>query len=262
MSPTNETVGSQSSSSGGASDQGSSSGGSGDQAVKQTAPSGKSDQGKRKGKQLLESIENPPMPKQVGKEGGQDIAAIVKKYTKEQTSILKKDLLKDLKAGQESFADSMTSQFLELKKLLGNNVTPQIMQQEVINPPMVSLDNPDTQRPVRKIVLDQQEDEYASDEDDDENMEDESLVDGVESKKFKRRVQPTQEVLRLWAQARKATDDYHEEDWKKTPSNPDVKTYTAHPSAKSFKAQTVDAEAPALKYKEQKDNEKKVIFHS
>ena len=38
--------------------------------------------------------------------------------------------------------------------------------------------------------------------------------------------------------------------------------YTAHPSAKSFKAQTVDAEAPALKYKEQKDNEKKVIFHS
>ena len=77
MSPTNETVGSQSSSSGGASDQGSSSGGSGDQAVKQTAPSGKSDQSKRKGKQLLESIENPPVPKQVGKEGGQDIAAIV-----------------------------------------------------------------------------------------------------------------------------------------------------------------------------------------
>ena len=260
MSPTNETGGSQSSSSGGAGDQGSSSGGTGDQVVKQTS-TGKSDQGKRKGKQLLESIENPPVPKQVGKEGAQNIAAIVKKYTKEQTSILKKDLLKDLKAGQESFADSMTSQFLELKKLLGGNVTPRIMEQ-VINPPMVSLDNPDTQRPVRKIVLDQQEDEYASDEDDDENMEDESLVDGVESKNFKRRVQPTQEVLRLWAQARKATDDYHEEDWKKTPSNSDIKTYTAHPSAKSFKAQTVDAEAPALKYKEQKDNEKKVIFHS
>ena len=258
MSPTNETGGSQSTSSGGATDQG---GGTGDQVVKQTPPTGKTDPGKRKGKQLLESIENPPVPKQVGKEGAQDIAAIVKKYTKEQTSILKKDLLKDLKAGQDSFADSMTSQFLELKKLLGGNAPPRIMEQ-VINPPMVSLDNHDTQRPVRKIVLDQQEDEYASDEDDDENMEDESLVDGVESKNFRRRVQPTQEVLRLWAQARKVTDDYHEEDWKKTPSNPDIKTYTTHPSAKSFKAQTVDAEAPALKYKEQKDNEKKVILHS
>ena len=66
MSPTNETGGSQSSSSGGAGDQGSSSGGTGDQVVKQTS-TGKSDQGKRKGKQLLESIENPPVPKQVGR---------------------------------------------------------------------------------------------------------------------------------------------------------------------------------------------------
>ena len=241
----------------------SSGGDSGDQVSKQSSASGKSDPTKtdtRKGKQLLKSMDNPPVPKQIGKEGSEDIAAIVKKYTKEQTSTLKKDLLKDLKAGQDSFAESMASQFSELKKLMESNLTRQFTDQQEVNPPMLFLDNHDSRPRGSKTEMDQEEDEYASDDDDD-RLEDESLVDGVESKKFKRRVKPTEEVLRLWAQARKATDDYHEEDWKKTPSNPDIKTYTAHPSAKSFKAQTVDAEAPALKYKEQKDHEKKVRSH-
>ena len=46
--------------------------------------------------------------------------------------------------------------------------------------------------------MDQHEDEYASDD-----MEDESLVDGVDSRKFKRCVKLTEEVLRLWARLAK-----------------------------------------------------------
>ena len=37
-------------------------------------------------------------------------------------------------------------------------------------------------------------------------------------------------------------------------------TYTSHPGAKSFKAPGVDSETPALKYKEQKEFEKKVFY--
>ena len=66
-------------------------------------------------------------------------------------------------------------------------------------------------------------------------------------------------MVRLWAQVRRITEDYHPEDWKKTPSNA-VRTRTSLPAAKSFKALTVDSEAPALEYKEQKDHVKNVSF--
>ena len=101
-----------------------------------------------------------------------------------------------------------------------------------------------------------EDDEYESPREDDDE-EDETLVDGVESRKFRSRTKPSDEVVRLWAQARRSTDDYSAEDWKKTPANADVKSYTSHPGARSFKAPAVDSEAPALKYKERKDHEKK-----
>lgn len=203
-------------------------------------------------KALLTKIKAPPKPS-----GAPDIAAIVKKYTSQQADGLRKDLLKDLKAGQEAFANEMKTQFLGLSKVLSDSIAPRQDQLPSVAIPQILP----VARPVSTPVslMDVEDDEYESERDEDDE-EDETLIDGVESRKFRSRTKPTDEVVRLWAQARRVTDDYHSEDWKKTPSNADVKTYTSHPAAKSFKAQSVDSEAPALKYKEQKDHEKKVSF--
>ena len=203
-------------------------------------------------KALLAKIKTPPKPS-----GAPDIAAIVKKYTTQQADGLRKDLLKDLKAGQEAFANEMKAQFLGLSKVLSDSIVP---RQDQLPPVAIPQILP-VARPVAAPVSLMEDDayEYESERDDDDE-EDETLIDGVESKKFRSRTKPTDEVVRLWAQARRVTDDYAAEDWKKTPSNADVKTYTSHPAAKSFRAPAVDSEAPALKYKEQKDHEKKVSF--
>ena len=72
------------------------------------------------------------------------------------------------------------------------------------------------------------------------------------------RVKPSEEVISVWAQARKITDEDQSQDWKKIVVSSEVKAYTDHPAARCFKAPLADAEAPELKYKDKKDNEKKV----
>lgn len=204
-------------------------------------------------KVLQTKMKTPPKPGAVP-----DVAAIVKKYTSQQAETLRKDLLKDLAAGQEAFANEMKTQFLGLTKMLTSSVANTRQDQlPPVNFPQIPAAKP-VQAP-SLLFQDVEDDEYESPRED-EDEEDETLIDGVESRKFRSRTKPTDEVVRLWAQARRSTDDYSSEDWKKTPANADVKSYTSHPGAKSFKAPGVDSEAPALKYKEQKDHEKKVIY--
>ena len=88
--------------------------------------------------------------------------------------------------------------------------------------------------------------------------EEETLTEGLESKTIKSRVVPDDESVRIWAKARKVTDDYDIKEWKKAVRLPIIPKYTSHPSARSFKAPAADSEVPQLKYKEQKDFEKKV----
>lgn len=198
-------------------------------------------------KTLQAKMKSPPKP-------GQDIAAIVKKYTSQQAESLKKDLA----AGQEAFANDMKTQFMSLTKMLTDSVT--VAKNDKLPP--VDFPQIVPAKPAKAPSLlfpDEDEDAYESSKEEDED-DDETLVDGVESRKFRSRMKPADEVVRLWAQARRSTDDYSAEDWKKMPAIPDVKSYTSHPGARSFKAPGVDSEAPALKYKEQKEHEKKV-FH-
>ena len=72
------------------------------------------------------------------------------------------------------------------------------------------------------------------------------------------RVKPSDEAITVWAQARRITEEDQSQDWKKIVLGTEVKAYTDHPAAKCFKAPSADAEAPDLKYKDKKENEKKV----
>ena len=94
-----------------------------------------------------------------------------------------------------------------------------------------------------------------SEESDDEEV---SLGDVMESKAFNQRVSPSAETVQVWAKARKVTEDYDRDEWKKTTKVHSILKYTAHLGARSFKAPSVDSEVPNLNYKEQKETEKKV----
>ena len=199
-----------------------------------------------KDKELLSKMKTPPK--------AADISSIVKKYTIQQSEILKKDLL----ASQASFSKELKDKMLGLTQIVTslatNMVTPVTQLQTAAQSQILPTSPPHLNESF-------EEDEIESQKGDDEDLDDddnETLVDGVESKRFKKRVKPAGETVRLWTQARKVTDDYNAEDWKKTISNPVVQQYTSHPGAKSFKAPAVDSEVPQLKYKEQKEFEKKV----
>ena len=94
---------------------------------------------------------------------------------------------------------------------------------------------------------------------DDDKFEEVSLGDMMESKAFKHRVSPSAETVQVWAKARKITEDYDMDEWKKTTKVPSILKYTAHLGARCFKAPAVDSEVPNLKYKDQKESEKKVV---
>jgi hypothetical protein len=209
-------------------------------------------------KEILAKVKTPPKPKP-----SPDLTSIVKKYTAQQSEILKKDL----KAGQDAMALDLKTQIAGLAQVVGALSTTMARQDVKVEalPPVSMPQILPPARPRSPLSLgndfdlsdrDNDEDYESGKDDDDEEAE--TLVEGVESKSFKKRIKPSSEVLRLWAQSRKVTDDYNAEDWKKTAFNPDIKTYTSHPGAKSFKAPCVDSETPALKYKEQKEFEKKV----
>ena len=106
-----------------------------------------------------------------------------------------------------------------------------------------------------------------------------TLVDGIISRKIKRlvgkqialqhflnlsfsRLNPGEEVKRIWAISRKVDEESHPDDWKKIGVNSDIRAYTDHPGACSFKAPAVDVEAPELKYRDKKEAEKKVTYFS
>ena len=208
-------------------------------------------------KEILVKAKTPPKPKP-----SHDLTSIVKKYTAQQSEILKKDF----KAGQDAMALDLKTQIAGLAQVVGALSTTMARQDVKVEalPPVSMPQILPPARPRSPLSLgndfdlserDNDEDYESGKEDDDEEAE--TLVEGVESKSFKKRIKPSSEVLRLWAQSRKVTDDYNAEDWKKTAFNPDIKTYTSHPGAKSFKAPCVDSETPPLKYKEQKEFEKK-----
>ena len=61
-------------------------------------------------------------------------------------------------------------------------------------------------------------------------------------------IQPAKESGRTWERARKVTEGYDIEDWKKSVKIPVVQNYTSHTLARCFKAPSVDIEVPKLKY--------------
>ena len=212
-------------------------------------------------KEILAKVKTPPKPKP-----SPDMSSIVKKYTAQQSEILKRDLM----ASQEAMALEMKTQIMGLAQVVGtltSTMSRQDIRMETLPPvPMPQILPSGIPKSPLSLVsafdlseVDNDDGDYESGKDDDDE-EAETLLEGVESKSFKKRIKPSSEVLRLWAQSRKVTDDYNAEDWKKTAFNPDIKTYTSHPGAKSFKAPGVDSETPALKYKEQKEFEKKVLY--
>ena len=72
------------------------------------------------------------------------------------------------------------------------------------------------------------------------------------------RLKPTEDQLQNWLHHIKRTSDFQPDEWKVIGSLPDVKKYTTHPEAAWFAPQEVDPEAPALKYNNQKEEEKKL----
>ena len=214
----------------------------------------KEDKAKQGDKEILSKVKAPPKPTP-------DLSSVVKKYTAHQTEVLKKELL----ASQDNLALELKTQIGGLANVV-ETLSAMMARQEPLPPVAIPQIFPPG-KPTSSVSLnnaydlsdmeDADGDESGKDDDDEEP---ETLVDGVESKSFKKRIKPSPEVLRLWAKSRKVTDDYNAEDWKKTAFNPDIKAYTSHPGAKSFKAPSVDSETPPLKYKEQKEFEKKVIL--
>ena len=100
------------------------------------------------------------------------------------------------------------------------------------------------------------DEESSHDEEEHETEHEESLMEGLQSYKISRRIKPAQVVLDAWAKTRKMTSDFQPEDWKKYNEDPNVKLYTMHPGASSFKAPEADPECPPL-FKDGKELEKK-----
>ena len=159
----------------------------------------------------------------------------------------------ELHASHKSLSDDLKGQFYELKDMVQGLVGKTDQTHHVRNNAQSSA-----------MVIDDQsseEEDLSNDErleDKSSTDEEETLTEGLESKTIKSRVVPDDESVRIWAKARKVTDDYDIEDWKKSVKLPIVPKYTSHPSARSFKAPAADSEVPQLKYKEQKEFEKKV----
>jgi len=203
----------------------------------------KEDKPKQGDKEILSKAKVPPKPTP-------DLSAVVKKYTTHQTEVLKKEL----QASQDTLALDLKTQIGGLASVV-ETLSATMARQEPLPPAAIPQSSASLNIACDLSDMEDADVDESGKEDDDE--EPETLVDGVESKSFKKRVKPSPEVLRLWAKSRKVTDDYNAEDWKKTAFNPDIKAYTSHPGAKSFKAPSVDSETPPLKYKEQKEFEKK-----
>ena len=178
----------------------------------------------------------------------EDVSALVQKYTNRHA----KALQDELQASHKSLSDDLKGQFNELKDMVQGLVGTD-QRHHVRNNAQSSA-----------MVIDDQsseEEDLSNDEkfeDKSSTDEEETLTEGLESKTIKSRVVPDDESVRIWAKARKVTDDYDIEDWKKSVKLPIVPKYTSHPSARSFKAPAADSEFPPLKYKEQKEFEKKV----
>ena len=179
----------------------------------------------------------------------EDVSALVQKYTNRHA----KALQDELHASHKSLSDDLKGQFYELKDMVQGLVGKTDQTHHVRNNAQSSA-----------MVIDDQsseEEDLSNDEkfeDKSSTDEEETLTEGLESKTIKSRVVPDDESVRIWAKARKVTDDYDIEDWKKSVKLPIVPKYTSHPSARSFKAPAADSEVPQLKYKEQKEFEKKV----
>ena len=47
--------------------------------------------------------------------------------------------------------------------------------------------------------------------------------------------------MEAWAKSRKVTDEYQEDDWKKSAENWTIRNYMMHPEATSFKAPDADS---------------------
>ena len=62
----------------------------------------------------------------------------------------------------------------------------------------------------------------------------------------------------VWAESRKVADTNQPQDWQQIGVDSNIKLFTMHPEAESFAAPEVDPECPELKFKDQKELEKKV----
>ena len=105
-------------------------------------------------------------------------------------------------------------------------------------------------------ILEEQSDDNCTDE---EIYEEPSLVNKLQPFKISRRIKPTDLVVDAWAKSRKLTEEYQEEDWKKSAEDTTIKNYTMHPAASSFKAPDADSECPEL-YHDKKELEKKLVL--
>ena len=93
------------------------------------------------------------------------------------------------------------------------------------------------------------EDDYAEDSYDEDNYGDMEADDFEEeeepevfSKPKDKKLVPSEEQVEGWKRARKMSQEFNDEDWKKLSAKSSVEKYTGHGSALDFQAMEVDSE--------------------
>ena len=197
---------------------------------------------------------NPPN-KNGGTQKKDDIDVLVKKYSKKQSEAIRKEMNKNHTALSEELIKKVNAMAEKVDALSVPAANPHMLPV-----PVAGRQSVESEKDVMS-EMPSDEDKFEegniepSEESDDEEI---SLGDVMESKAFKQRVCPSAETVQVWAKARKVTEDYDRDEWKKTTKVHSILKYTAHLGARSFKAPSVDSEVPNLNYKEQKETEKKV----
>ena len=210
-------------------------------------------------KKLLQQSATKPDPKLVGKidKSKNDTDAV-------SAEDVKKIISKKLEKFEKKHAEFVTSvekkhgNFEDILNKMSGNIDKIVSSGSCKETEAISSAEPTgSKESLVSCLQDSNENEDVEDDDTQEaDQEEQSFVEGLQSFKIARRVKPSNLALDAWAKARKVTDDYQDEDWKKASEDSSIKNYTMHPAASPFKAPEADAECPVL-FKDKKDMEKK-----
>ena len=197
---------------------------------------------------------SPPI-KTGGTQKKDDIDVLVKKYSRKQSEAIRKEMNKNHTALSEDLIKKITAIAEKVDALSVPAANAHMLPVPVAGRQSVEFEKDFTS----DMPSDDGKFEDGNLEPSEESDDEVSLGDMMESKAFKQRVSPSAETVQVWAKARKITEDYDMDEWKKTTKVPSILKYTAHLGARCFKAPAVDSEVPNLKYKDQKESEKKVV---